>query len=360
MTAHLHEGYDWASTRRAIEDEAKAVRRRLEKIRQLLSTGQVPDASAENASVLMFGSLQLGLPPGASELPPQELLAAINDELDDDSRSDVVSTAASSWQTFPAGESSTRRSLAPAVVGKARKRLTRSKAFAIEINLRGLGASFDAYPSSPASLAASVSAGATEQLASKIQGEVAQFDIIDNIKTSTWRKFLTELRPNDGGVVRPTGAPMAKVEVSTVRPIGRVADAQEEILMKVRAPACTRFLPLRVLRSAQIDPRSSIPQIKISPLRLYVDQDALDFLKAFGAFELPAAGQTPAGSGPASPPAREPFYRRSCPTLWLVQLLTSRIHKQSASRCSRSSSSSTTSPSGSTTTPCAAARRPNS
>jgi len=234
ITVHLHEGYDWASTRKAIEEEAKAVRRRLEKIRQLLSTGQAPDASAEDASVLMFGSVQLGLPPGASELPPRELLVAIDEELAADSRSDVVSTAASSWQTLPAGGSSSRRAAPPAVVGKARKRLTRSKAFAIEVNLRGLSASFDAYPSSPASLAASISAGATEQLASKVQADVAEFEILDNIRTSTWRKFLTELRPNDGGNVRPTGAPMARVEMSTVRPIGRVADAQEEILMKVR------------------------------------------------------------------------------------------------------------------------------
>ncbi|GAA5939067.1 hypothetical protein JCM3775_002664 [Rhodotorula graminis] len=281
ITIHLHEGYDWASTRKAIEEEARAVRRRLEKIRQLLSTGQAPDASAEDASVLMFGSVQLGLPPGASELPPKELLAAIDEELNADSRSDVVSTAASSWQTLPAGGSSSRRVAPPAVVGKGRKRLTRSKAFAIEVNLRGLGASFDAYPSSPASLAASISAGATEQLATKIQADAAEFEIIDNIKTSTWRKFLTELRPNDGGNVRPTGAPMARVEMSTVRPIGRVADAQEEILMK----------------------------IKISPLRLYVDQDALDFLKAFGAFELSSAGKAPA-SAPSSSPSQEPFYQR--------------------------------------------------
>ncbi|KPV72873.1 uncharacterized protein RHOBADRAFT_17652, partial [Rhodotorula graminis WP1] len=48
---------------------------------------------------------------------------------------------------------------------------------------------------------------------------------------------------------------------------------------------------------------------KISPLRLYVDQDALDFLKAFGAFELSSAGKAPA-SAPSSSPSQEPFYQR--------------------------------------------------
>lgn len=215
------------------------MRRRLEKIRQLLASGQAPDSTAENASVLMFGSVQLGLPPGASELPPKELLAAINEELDDTPDSDVVSTAASSWSTVPGGggKAKSTRASAPAVVGKGRKRLTRSKAFAIEVNLRGLDASFDAY-STDASLAASITtASGREQLASRIKADVAALDIIDNIKTSTWHKFLTELRPNDGGTVRPTGAPMAKVEMSSVKPIGRVAEAQEEVLLKVRRPA---------------------------------------------------------------------------------------------------------------------------
>ncbi|GAA5939457.1 hypothetical protein JCM1841_000108 [Sporobolomyces salmonicolor] len=290
LTIHLHEGYDWFTTRKTIEEEAKAVRRRLEKIRQLLASGQVPDASAENASVLMFGSHLLGLPPGASELPPKDLLAAINEELDDatNGEDDAVSTV-SSWQTLPgragggaSSPSSTRRPVA-AVVGKARRRLTRSKAFAIELNVRGLDASYDAYsPSSSPSSSASAAAAAS-QLASKVQAEVSSFDIIDNIKTSTWRKFLTELRPSDGGVVRASGAPMARFELNTVKPIGRIASAQEEIVMK----------------------------IKISPLRLYIDQDALDFLKAFGAFEVPAGEQSKA-TEPNQPPAAgsEPFFQR--------------------------------------------------
>ncbi|GAA5909588.1 hypothetical protein JCM6882_003464 [Rhodosporidiobolus microsporus] len=291
VAIHLHEGYDWFMTRKAIEEEAKAVRRRLEKIRQLLASGQTPDASAEkDASVLMFGSLQLGLPPGASDLAPKDLLAAINEELDDSPNSDAMSTT-SSWQTFSggggAGSSSPARRPAPAVVGKARKKLTRSRTFAIEINLRGLTASFDSYPAAPASsLGRSMYASmllptSRSQLASKLAIDVSSLDIIDNIKTSTWRKFLTELRPNDGGTGRATGAPMAKVEMSTVRPVGGVKDAREEILLK----------------------------IKISPLRLYIDQDALDFLKAFGAFELPPVQRTTSPL-PAPSLKSEPFFQR--------------------------------------------------
>lgn len=219
---HIHDGYDWFSTRKAIEEEAKAVRRRLEKIRQLLASGQAPDASADEGSVLMFGSVQLGLPPGASELPTGQLLAAINEELDD--QSDAASDA-SSWQPLP-GQQASRK---PTLVGKARKRLTRSRAFAIEVNLVGVNASFDSYPS-------------TNQLASRLRADVSTFEIIDNIRTSTWRKFLTELRASDGGVVRDSGASMVRFEYSKVRPVGRTASAQEEIVMKVRRPRPDRWL----------------------------------------------------------------------------------------------------------------------
>lgn len=222
VTVHVHEGYDWSSTRKAIEEEAKAVRRRLEKIRQLLADGQAPDSSADEASVLMFGSVQLGLPPGASEMPRGQLLAAINEELDDHTGTDAGSTV-SSWQTFTGQQAPTRKAT---LVGKARKRLTRSKSFAIEVNLRGVNATFDSHP-------------LPSQTASKVRVDVTSFDIIDNIRTSTWKKFLTELRPSDGGVVRSSGTSMVRFELSKIRSAERTA--QEELVMKVGLPVSVLF-----------------------------------------------------------------------------------------------------------------------
>ncbi|BGP28124.1 autophagy-related protein 2 [Rhodotorula toruloides] len=278
VSLRLHGGYDWATTRKAIEEEAKAVRRRLKKIRQLLANGQAADASAETASVLMFGSVQLGLPPGASELPAKELLAAINEELDDSLDSGAVSTAATSWQSLPGGVTPPiAKPPGPAVVGKLRKRLTRSKAFAIEINLRELNANFDSYSAS-LSLEASKLLGVDPALTSRISADVGVFEIIDNIKTSTWRKFLTELRPSEGGVMRPTGGRMARLELRAVKPVSMLPNAHDELVAKLR----------------------------VSPLRLYIDQDALDFLKTFGAFER-AVADAPAQAGRT---AQEPFYQR--------------------------------------------------
>lgn len=52
------------------------------------------------------------------------------------------------------------------------------------------------------------------------------------------------------------------------------------------------------------------------PLRLHVDQDALDFLKRFGSFQPPAPA--PGSSAPSQPEAqprtsgsKEPFFRKS-------------------------------------------------
>lgn len=213
ISIHIHDGYDWASTRKAIEEESKLVRRRLEKIRQLLARGQVPDSSVDETSVLMFGSVQLGLPPGASEFTSGQLLAAINEELDDES--DTVSNV-SSWQSLSGQPQSSK----PTLVGKARKKLTRSTTFAIEINLRDINSNFDNY--SP-----------TDELSSKIKFNVTNFEIIDNIKTSTWKKFLTELRASDGGTVRASGSSMIRFEMSTFRAKDHSNSHGEEIAMKV-------------------------------------------------------------------------------------------------------------------------------
>lgn len=289
VTIHLHDGYDWHITRKVIEDEAKAVRRKLEKIRQLLYSGQTPDATAaEETSALLFESVQLGLPPGASELPTGELLAAINHELEQASDAGG-SEATSAWQPIAGSSASAARKRT--LVGKARKRLTRSRTHAIEVNLRGMKLNFDAYP-------------ATNLIASRLRIDVGSFDIIDNIQTSTWRKFLTELRPSDGGIVRESGAAMVRIELDKVRSSEEATedDLDQEIALKVSSS----------IQHRRKCPRSFFPllyQIKVFPLRLYIDQDALDFLRAFGAFKLPPS----AASTSSSSNAVEPYFSTSHP-----------------------------------------------
>lgn len=235
MTVRLYEGFDWANTRRAIQERAKAVRRRLQKIRQLLASGQTPDASAEDASVVMFGSVQLGLPAGASDLPPKDLLAAIDLELEDSPETDGQSTTAASRQV--ASEDATQRerrsASTPAKTGRRRRRLTRPASCAIEINLRGINALFESFDAMTQLTGQPSRDQHPPPLLSRLNLDAAHLEILDNLQSSTWHKFLTELRPSDGGVVRPTGSSMLRVELSTVRGDAEASAAHGEMLLKV-------------------------------------------------------------------------------------------------------------------------------
>ncbi|EIN07297.1 hypothetical protein PUNSTDRAFT_144812 [Punctularia strigosozonata HHB-11173 SS5] len=235
----LHDGYDWARTRKTIEEEIKAMKRRLAKIRQLLASGQTYDPNMEGVSTLLFNSVYVGLEQDAEELEPGALIAAIDEKLNDD----FDTASQDSWQ-----------SLKPHIPTKPgtsdlkphSRRLKRSKGPSIEFRLLGVDAEFDRYLPD------------REQV-SRTLVTIRDAEILDHIKSSTWRKFLTELHTDARGNVRETGSNMVRVELRTVHPTSG-HHAQEA---RLRA--------------------------KVLPLRLHVDQDALDFLKTFFSFKDPYA-----------------------------------------------------------------------
>ncbi len=57
----LYDGYDWATTRKTIEEQVKEMRKRLAKIRQLVASGQVQEPIIEDTSALLFNSFHIGL-----------------------------------------------------------------------------------------------------------------------------------------------------------------------------------------------------------------------------------------------------------------------------------------------------------
>ena len=197
VTLFLYDGYDWAQTRKTIEEEVKEMRRRLTKIRQLVANGQIQDPSVEETSTLLFNSVYIGLDQDVDELEPGALIAAIDEELNDD----VDNESQSSWQ-----------SLRPPSTGKPRasrvhgKRLTRSSGPSIEFRLSGLNAEVDHYrPGEP--------------FVSRTFATVQDLEIFDHIKTSTWQKFLTELRSDSRGNVRETDSNMIRMELRIVHPV---------------------------------------------------------------------------------------------------------------------------------------------
>ena len=58
-----------------------------------------------------------------------------------------------------------------------------------------------------------------EELASKLEVTVKDLEILDHIKTSTWKKFLTEMRSDSRGNVREADSNMVTIELKSVRPI---------------------------------------------------------------------------------------------------------------------------------------------
>ncbi|KAL0946599.1 hypothetical protein HGRIS_012798 [Hohenbuehelia grisea] len=239
ITLFLYDGYDWVRTRRIIEEEVREMRRRLAKIRQLVATGQTADPSIEETSALLFNSMYIGLEKDVGELEPGALIAAIDEEL----REDHETATQSTWE--PLGNPVSGKSSAPPTRIHG-KRLARARGSSIEIRLMNLNAEIDKYREE-------------EPTISRVFATVQDLEILDHIKTSTWKKFLTELRSDPRGNVRETESNMVRVELLSVHPVhGHPSD---EARLKA----------------------------KILPLRLYVDQDALDFLKKFFSFKDPEA-----------------------------------------------------------------------
>ena len=217
MTVSLYDGYDWLRTRKVIEDEVRAIRRRLVKIRQLLASGQTPDDSIEETSAMLFNSVYIGLPQDPDELEPGALIAAIDAELNDDPGTEAESQ--SSWQSFKqkphqGGQKSP---------GVQVKKLSRSRHSRIEFCLNGIQAEVNQFHNNV-------------PLVSRVLVTVRDMEILDHIKTSTWKKFLTELRTDFRGNVRETASNMVRVELRIVRPAPELPTEEGRLRVSVIAP----------------------------------------------------------------------------------------------------------------------------
>lgn len=260
LALKLYAGYDWKATRSEIEEEIKRVRRRLQKIKQLLSEGQKPDDSVEEAAQDLFASVHIAVDP---EVDAAGALSALDDELGLQSE---TASSASTWQPLPRSGSQHRTSAANVgafAAPRKRTKLERSTQSMIDFVFKGVGIEYDSLvPDAP--------------LASSVGVTVKAMQILDNIKTSTWHAFLTEMR-NEQRRHEASDANMLKVQLLSLR------TSQDREELRVRA--------------------------KVSPLRLHVDQDALDFLKKFFAFKKPSEAAREASQPPQedSTPATGPF-----------------------------------------------------
>ncbi len=241
---NLFDGYDWKHTREAIakavqDVESKAIEQRARNERR----STFDQDTAEEETVIgdfLFNSIYIGIP---ANRDPRELAFAINQELNDNAtETESVATSLSA--------SPSRRGNAPRVRGK-QLRLKRSKHHKITFELKGVNVDLVLFP--PGS-------GETE---SSIDVRVRDFDIFDHVPTSTWKKFATYM--HDAGE-RESGSSQIHIEILNVKPIPELAAS--EIVLKAT----------------------------ILPLRLHVDQDALDFITRFFEFKDDSA-PTPTSKG---------------------------------------------------------------
>lgn len=224
----LHDGYDWHHTRKSIEDEVKAVRRRLEKIRQLVASGQTSDESIEQAGVTLFNSVYVGPSQYLGGLDSSGFLGAAGD--DDDLLQDFGDDTSQGSSAFlpvmgrpdRAGTPVSASSRPSRSAKKARK-LTRSKHSRIEVSLAGIRAELTTHP-------------VGSETASRVRITVRDLEVLDHIKTSTWKKFLTEMKSDSRGNVREAGSHMVSIELKSVRPIA--SQAPEEGRLRV-SPSCS-------------------------------------------------------------------------------------------------------------------------
>lgn len=277
VTISFFEGYDFDKTRKFIKSTVKATRRKLEKIKQILAEGQMPEQTIEEAADPLLQSIFLpprparrsqtqggegNLPESAEEADTLSRIVAFDDELDQDDEYDSDSLLM--WETLrdrpPAprrGSSSSSR--IPMSRPSRSSRLKRPRISAIDVKLAGLELDLQTFK-------------VDAPMASRLLVRVKDLSIVDNLKTSTWNKFLTELRPRDGGITRPSGSSMVRIL-------------------------------LKMMRSGGSGTEEADLSVKVAPLRLHVDQDALDFFKAFFAFKMEL--ESPSTDSQAVPAAQQ-------------------------------------------------------
>lgn len=208
---NLYDGYDWQKTRTAISDAVQEVETKAEEKRaRRRRSGGVDEEEESVIEDFLFNSIYIGVP---ASRDAQELRRQINRNIND--LASETESYAPSGVSRPTNYSSGQQSRPRA---RARRlKLERSKAHKVAFELKGVSADVLAFP--PGS-------GETQN---SIDVRVRDFEIFDNVPTSTWRKFLTYLHDEDN--LREMMRPMIHIEMQNVRPVLDLAAT--EIVMRV-------------------------------------------------------------------------------------------------------------------------------
>ena len=232
---NLFDGFDWDRTRQVITQAVEDVETRANERRAGHDNPRVTaDMEAmieEEETVIgdfLFNSIYIGVP---ANRDPRELAQAINQQLNDNA-TETESIATTAMTATPSRMGAKRP--------KRKLRLNRSKRHKITFELKGINVDLVAFPDD---------SGETK---SSVDVRVKDLDVFDHVPTSTWKKFATY--DQDAGE-RELGTSMVHLEILNVKPVAELAAS--ELVVKVT----------------------------LLPLRLHVDQDALDFITRFFEFK---------------------------------------------------------------------------
>ncbi|EKG18209.1 Autophagy-related protein [Macrophomina phaseolina MS6] len=221
---NLYDGYDWPRTRDKLNQKLEEVEQRAQERRERDLNDGFEGVSFEED--LLFGSVYITLPVNNT---PEENRRQLNQALrgGDDAASET------SFATTTASRAAARPH-------RKRLRLERGRHHKIKFELSGVSADVVVFPPGH---------GETQN---SVDVRVENLDVIDHVPTSTWNKFVTY---DKAAGERPLGSPMIRLEMLTVRPVPTLA-ASELVI-----------------------------RVSVLPLRLHVDQDALDFITRFFEFK---------------------------------------------------------------------------
>jgi autophagy-related protein 2 len=271
FTWDMHDGYDWKYTRDVItqaisrvEYEAKEIRRFQteeeaaynQAVRQEIhSDGEDADLGEEEegedvVADVLFNSIYISM---STHQNANDLRKMINKDINDDNASETTSITSSA----PSSHASTPFRPSPSLTKELRQnhlkslKLKRSKQHKVKIHLTGIHGNMSLF----AGVNDKLHIDGNDPLAhllNRLDLRVTDAEILDNVATSTWNKFLTYMR-SEGD--REEGASMVHVIMENVKPVADLATS--EIVLNVF----------------------------VLPLRLHVDQDTLDFITRFFEFQ---------------------------------------------------------------------------
>ncbi|KAF2796111.1 hypothetical protein K505DRAFT_373434 [Melanomma pulvis-pyrius CBS 109.77] len=246
---NLFDGYDWPKTRGIIAQAVEDVEARAEE-RRRRPRDEDDDEDFVEADFL-FNSVWIGVPIKDEQ---GALANRINHDIDDL----VSETGSYATSTATRSTGATARPRSATKSRRRRLKLERSKQRKISFQINGVAVDLVLFPPN---------SGETQN---SINVRLQEFEIYDHIPSSTWRKFVTSLIPPSQ---REMDRPMIKLELLTVKPVTELA-ASELVI-----------------------------RVTVLPLRLHVDQDALDFITRFFEFKDDSAPEV-------SAPSEQPFIQR--------------------------------------------------